>query len=287
MSQRISNWAKKFRDEVAKGSGLGVSSNAAEVMFPEGRKTNVSKEAETDDLLRNASGKVEKRGGDFMVKKNNGTESHLDFSQIGTLSARHETQGGPGTISSGEGDLGGKSYGTYQFSSTYEVPDAFVRWLSKRDDALGNYGKVLQESGAVGSSGFDRQWKKLAEIDSVGFNKVQHEYVKEQYYDVSAKKLESDYGIDINKKSLALKNVLWSNAVQHGTHYGAEIFEDAAKLAGKPIDTMTDHEFIYYIYEEKLINKEWSSGSPDQRLGLENRWRTEREEALELLEKKK
>ena len=36
---------------------------------------------------------------------------------LGDLSAQYESNGDPGCISDGYGDAGGKSYGTYQFSS--------------------------------------------------------------------------------------------------------------------------------------------------------------------------
>ena len=41
---------------------------------------------------------------------------------LGTLSASYEA-GSPGTISSGVGDSGGKSYGSYQFASAYDIPN--------------------------------------------------------------------------------------------------------------------------------------------------------------------
>src|SRR4051812_387517 len=50
-----------------------------------------------------------------------------DDSRLGVLSAKFETGGrGPGTVSSGRGDPGGVSYGSYQMSSKRGVVGRFV-----------------------------------------------------------------------------------------------------------------------------------------------------------------
>ena len=72
-----------------------------------------------------------------------------------------------------------------------------------------------------------------------------------------------------------------------GYHFGSEVFLDAAKLAGKPLNQMNDKELIHYIYEVKLTDMSWSSGSPSLRPGLFDRWRRERQEAIEMLNKEK
>lgn len=78
--------------------------------------------------------------------------------------------------------------------------------------------------------------------------------------------------------------MLFSNCVQHGSYYGAEVFGDAAKLVNSDLQEMADYHIIYNIYEVKLTDMSWSSGSPDLRPGLFNRWQNERADALNLLE---
>src|SRR4026209_65745 len=47
---------------------------------------------------------------------------------LGKLSAKYETGGrGPGTVSTGAGDRGGVSYGSYQMASKMGVPAKFVK----------------------------------------------------------------------------------------------------------------------------------------------------------------
>ena len=71
---------------------------------------------------------------------------------LGTLSQRFEASG-PGVISSGSGDAGGKSYGAYQFSSRSDIPRAFFRWCQSSSDtyyrSIGNRLAAAYEAATV------------------------------------------------------------------------------------------------------------------------------------------
>ena len=103
---------------------------------------------------------------------------------LGTLSQRFEASG-PGVISSGAGDAGGKSYGAYQFSSRSDIPRAFFRWCQSSSDtyyrSIGNrLAAAYEADGGYGSS-FDATWRALANEDSDGFMRVQRNYVRRSY----------------------------------------------------------------------------------------------------------
>lgn len=204
---------------------------------------------------------------------------------LGQLSEHYESRGDPACVSSGVGDAGGRSYGKYQFSSAMGVVGNFIDWLcSYPVPELANYGVVLKAAGAVNSPGFIAKWQEIGRIDPGHFGELQRQYTQLQYYDKAAAYLLNWYGFDIAGRSLALRNVLWSNAVQHGAYYGAQVFRDAAIIAKQILLDMTDHDLIYHIYELKLIDPSWSSGSPSQRTGLFNRWQNERADALSMLQ---
>ena len=139
---------------------------------------------------------------------------------LGTLSQRFEASG-PGVISSGAGDAGGKSYGAYQFSSRSDIPRAFFRWCQSSSDtyyrSIGNrLAAAYEADGGYGSS-FDATWRALANEDSDGFMRVQRNYVRRSYYDPIVRSIESAVpGFDMDNYSIALRNVFWSRAVQHG-----------------------------------------------------------------------
>lgn len=202
---------------------------------------------------------------------------------LGDLSSKYESNGNPATVSGGEGDAGGVSYGCYQFASNMGVPQKFVQWCcSYPDEALANYGKVLSQY-QVNSEEFIDTWETIGNTDPYGFFRLQHEYTKECYYDSGVQELKNRYGFDIEQRSDALKDVLWSACVQFGSYYGAINFGEAADLFGSNLDSMDDKDIIYYIYEKRLIDESYSSGSPSLRPGLFARWRSEREDALGML----
>jgi hypothetical protein len=204
--------------------------------------------------------------------------------RIGALSAKYESGDDPAMVSQDSNDGGGWSYGIYQFSSAAGKVQDFVSYLEQREQPWKNYGDVLAAAGdPTCDQAFVDEWVEIGTVDSEGFVQLQDDYVKPQYYDPGAQILFDKYEFDIFGRSDALKAVLWSNCVQHGPTYGAEVFQDAANLVGQEINLMSDHDLIYSIYEVKLTDPSWSSGSPADRPGLFARWENEREDALAML----
>src|SRR5215213_6924104 len=75
---------------------------------------------------------------------------------LGKLSEKYESGGrGPGTVSSGKGDPGGVSYGTYQLASKVGRADEFVQKYYS-DEFKGLKG---------GTDEFTKKWKELADKD--------------------------------------------------------------------------------------------------------------------------
>jgi hypothetical protein len=202
---------------------------------------------------------------------------------IGSLSAKYEANGNPATVSGGDGDAGGRSYGSYQFSGRQGVFQEFVQWLKNYAAPYDEYGRQLEAAGDPAGEEFAAKWREIGTIDPGGFGRLQEEYVKPVYFDAGVKRLQAWYGFDILKRSQALQGVLWSNCVQHGNYYGAQVFGEAAKRAGWALNDMDDAAIITQIYEVKLTDFSWSSGAPGLRPGLFARWRNERTDALRWL----
>lgn len=204
--------------------------------------------------------------------------------RLGSLSAKYESNGNPAAVSQSTGDGGGWSYGIYQFASGVGKVQDFVDWLCQHAAPYDEYGRQLAATGnPCCDQSFVEKWQDIGNIDSEGFGALQDEYVKPQYYDSGATNLLHWYDFHIEEHSNALQQVLFSNCIQHGSYYGAEVFGDAAELAGKKIEGMSDAELIHFIYEVKLTDLSWSSGSPELRPGLFSRWNRERQDALDLL----
>ena len=204
---------------------------------------------------------------------------------LGDLSKKYESNGDPGCISSGIGDLGGKSYGMYQLASRIGVVDSYIEWLYDNGywfaDKLAEY--------PVGSIAFDNTWDYLARSGNRGdFGKSQHDFIKSRYYDTAVAFLEKEM-YHVEKHSTTMQDVVWSRAVQYGPGNIAEMFIAAAVSIGYPNlsyvdDRYFDAEMIKAVYINVCKTEEWTNGSPALRPGLYNRFEAECAEALERLE---
>lgn len=199
-------------------------------------------------------------------------------SELGVLSAKYESNGDPAIIANNQGDRGGKSYGAWQLASKVGSVDAFLNWLQgvNYDD----HQKLItakQNDGNTFGNSFDNVWKQLAEEDMAGFLDIQHRYIKQKYYDAAAQKLKDGYGFDISTKSIALQNVLWSTAVQHGDGGAASIFAKIDLAGG-------DEQIINEVYNERQkVDIYFKGNSSDIKKSVYNRFTSEREDALNML----
>ena len=206
---------------------------------------------------------------------------------LGSLSRQYEARGGPGTVSSGNGDSGGVSYGSYQLSTNRGTAQRFVDSLRTSNP---DYHAALSGH-APGTQEFSNAWRELAQRDPQGFDRAQHDFIQATHYDVAARGIQRDTGLDLNTRSAALRDVAWSTAVQHGpgdADSGArEIFQRA--LAGRDPATVTDEQLIHDIYAERGRRdangelEHFSRNSAAVQRGVANRFVSEEANALEML----
>ena len=162
---------------------------------------------------------------------------------LGSLSAKYESNGDPSTISDNK-DTGGVSYGAYQFASNYGVPLAFVNWCISSGEGV-EAGKKLKAAyeldGNKYGKNFNAEWKAIAQASPEGFLLLQHNYTKACFYDVVVQKLEKNIkGFDIDNYTIALKNVIWSRAVQNGVNSDVitKAFESLGGFNNQPEDIL-------------------------------------------------
>ncbi|HEX7334198.1 MAG TPA: LysM domain-containing protein [Pyrinomonadaceae bacterium] len=201
---------------------------------------------------------------------------------LGALSAKYETGGrGPGTVSTGAGDFGGVSYGSYQMASKMGVPTKFVTQpgFPWRQD-FANL--------TAGTAAFTAVWKRIAAEQTDDFQKAQHEYIKKTHYDLLCAKILSDDNLDVNTRSRAVQDVVWSTAVQHGP--GTPIVHRAcSSLTCKTTDANYDELLIRAIYAERGKRKAdgnlayFSRSSSSVQTGVANRFKSELQDALKML----
>jgi hypothetical protein len=194
---------------------------------------------------------------------------------LGDLSAKYESNGDPGAVADSPGDAGGASYGAYQFATNAGVPQAFVAWLLQQGYRLA---QVLADAGDPGTGEFNAAWRQTAGQDHDGFLEMQRQYVQQQYYQPAVEAL-GGIGFDVNGRSEALRQVVWSAAVQYGPGWVNELFTEAAD--GDP-NQCDDATLIRNIYQVRATD-DWTSGSPELRPALRARFASECDDALAML----
>ena len=162
--------------------------------------------------------------------------------RIGALSEKYEG-GGPATVSTGAGDAGGVSYGTYQLAANTGSVRSFIGWLLERNDFGKDYGNALNAF-EPGSSAFSEKWKDLAETDPEGFGNLQDEYVLPSYYEPAIEVLK-ERGVSADTLPDALKAVVFSNSIQHGYYNAGELVADSYDESPE--------EWIRKIYDTKIL----------------------------------
>jgi murein DD-endopeptidase MepM/ murein hydrolase activator NlpD len=204
--------------------------------------------------------------------------------ELGALSAKYETGGrGPGTVSTGAGDRGGVSYGSYQMATKMGVPARFVSqqgfpWLQDFRNLV------------PGTSQFTECWKRIATAQTHAFQEAQHAYIKKTHYDLLAAKILNEDNVDVNSRSHALQDVVWSTAVQHGPATPI-VHRACGKLTCAPTDPRYDEQLIRAIYAERGRTKPdgnlayFGSNSASVQKGVANRFKSELQDALAMLAK--
>jgi hypothetical protein len=205
---------------------------------------------------------------------------------LGQLSEKYETGGrGPGTVSSGQGDVGGVSYGSYQMTSA--GGGRVQQFVSQGDFPW----RTDFEGLTPGTPEFTAKWQAIAAAEAERFQAAQHDYIKRTHYDVLAGNLLDD-GLDIATHSAALQDVVWSTAVQHGpnTTVVARALATVRASGVTPDTPGFDRALITAIYAERgrrdaagvLVH--FAKNSAAVQAGVAQRFVREEADALQLLE---
>ncbi len=174
-----------------------------------------------------------------------------DEFELGSISAKYESNGNPGAISKTV-DAGGVSYGAYMFASKSGVPLAFATWCISSGEGVITGTRLVaayELDGQKYGETFNTAWTDIASEDAQGFLRLQHSYVKAKFYDVTVDRIKQRYAdFNIDSYTMALKNVIWSRAVQHGV--GSSMIFNAIDKIGGTWSNHTEEELIRAIYAE-------------------------------------
>lgn len=167
--------------------------------------------------------------------------------RIGSISERFESGGrGPGTVSSGRGDPGGVSYGTYQLASRTGTLGRFLEKEGAR------WAAELAAGGKPGSAGFSAVWKAIALREREAFATAQHSFIARTHYAPAVDKLRAGKAIDLDTRHDAVREAVWSVSVQH--RRAADILMravDAARAGGGEAGADFDRRLVDAIYDAR------------------------------------
>lgn len=200
------------------------------------------------------------------IKTNPNDIEFLNSNELGIVSKRWESGSrGSYSISTGNGDPGGVSYGSYQFASKRGAVTPFVNTLPS--EVQQNFvGKT------PGTPEYNKAWTQS--VDQLGeeeFHKYEHAYIKKLYYDKAANSINNNLGVNANNRCAGVQDMIWSCSVQHGPAGAASLFRNAGVN-----DSMTDEEIINAVYTERSnLNRYFKSSGPSMKAGLQQRFQAE------------
>jgi hypothetical protein len=202
-------------------------------------------------------------------------------SQPGQLSARYES-GEESVAAIGYDRVGGTSYGTYQISSKAGTMRQFIAYL---DDKAPGWARRLRSAGPADTGStqgrMPREWRRISEEDPARFAQLQHEFISASHYQGALKKIAASNNFQVEQRSKALREVLWSTSVQHGPTGAAEIFDSALEKLQHKGTAISDKKLIEQIYARR--SRQFGSSTARVRAAVRQRLHQEKTTALNML----
>ncbi|OIO04604.1 MAG: hypothetical protein AUJ49_02575 [Desulfovibrionaceae bacterium CG1_02_65_16] len=153
--------------------------------------------------------------------------SALGASGLGSIAALFES-GDKGIAAIGFDRTGGTSYGKFQISSRAGTMNRFINYLSERDPALAERLRRAGPANTGSTQGrMPSEWARIAAESPEKFERLQTDFIKADHYQPAREKILERTGVDIEAAKPALREALFSTAVQHGASGAARIFNQA------------------------------------------------------------
>ena len=213
--------------------------------------------------------------------------TELARSEVGIFMTKEDPYG-VGAISSGKGDLGGSSYGTFQMPSNPSSPgeqSKVQRFVAEgRPESYQQYFK--DDKGQFykpATPQFDAAWKSLERFDNKGFGEAQQGYIyKGDKKNVGLNKyltgFKSTTGRGIEEYSDKARNIIEGGYNQYGglhhSHVKQAVAERDAAIKNKK--AFTEDDFMRSLIKSKLGKVEVNfRSSPKVWPGVRNRFNRE------------
>lgn len=200
---------------------------------------------------------------------------------LGKLSARFES-GSDGIAAIGYDGNGGTSYGKYQIASRVGTMKSFLSFL---DNEAPDISSRLRNSGPANTGSrrgaMPDTWRAIAREQPERFERLQESFIHESHYKPALDSIVQRTGVSASSISPAMREVIWSTAVQHGPAGAARIFARADGMSGDAKAPDYERKLISNVYN--LRAGQFGSSSSQIRESVRNRFRQEKELALNML----
>ena len=199
---------------------------------------------------------------------------------IGGLSAQFES-GSEGIAAIGYDRTGGTSYGKYQIASRVGSMTAFLNFL---DEEAPDIAERLRSAGPANTGSrkgaMPEEWRAIAAEQPDRFGSLQENFILESHYKPALEGIGENTRLDVNRLSKAMREVIWSTAVQHGPAGAARLFGKADDLSGAA-DGGYEKRLIRNLYA--LRAGQFGSSDAGVRAAVGNRFKKEEVLALNML----
>lgn len=212
---------------------------------------------------------------------------------LGSLAAMFES-GDKGAAAIGFDRTGGTSYGKFQISSRAGTMSRFLNFLSEQEPA---WAERLRKSGPANTGStkgrMPAEWAKIVAESPERFERLQTEFIKKDHYQPAREKIREMTGVDIEASKPALREALFSTAVQHGASGAARIFNAAidkflkkpeALQAAAPGTKSFEQALVSEVYNKR--QNQFGGSTEAVRQSVRGRLRQEKDMVLAMLDKK-
>lgn len=237
----------------------------------------------SNDFIRtsNRAANVAKSGGARRAKKTNAAAKEY----TGKLSAKFES-GSEGIAAIGYDGVGGTSYGKYQIASKVGSMKNFLTFL---DNEAPDLSSRLRSAGPANTGSrrgaMPDEWRAIAAEQPERFERLQESFIRQSHYEPALAAIDARTGLDAATLSPAMREVIWSAAVQHGPTGAARIFAKADEMSGSPKNSAYERNMITNVY--KLRAGQFGSSTSQVRDSVRSRFLEEKELALSMLNETK
>jgi len=206
---------------------------------------------------------------------------------LGSLSAMFES-GEKGAAAIGYDRAGGTSYGKYQIASRVGTMSRFLSYLDGRAPDLAARLRRAGPANTGSTQGrMPAEWARIAQEEPGRFERLQTDFIKMDHYQPAREKILERTGVDIETAKPALREALFSTAVQHGASGAARIFNQAIDKflghGGQPQGGVQGFEqaLVSEVYNRR--QNQFGGSSDAVRSSVRSRLRQEKDMVLAML----